>query len=123
MTDGNSNECIAHPIQTDPDCEYCMAEVAALTKLYESKVQSNNAKVQSLATTGVQLDPKGVITMRLNLFISMLMGDGNRNRMNFEIKFQDLLHQTIENVQKQVRQQQLLQGVKMPGPQRPMRPR
>ena len=84
-------------------------EVAALQ-------QRNTAEMQTLARQGVQVDPSGMILVRVGMLCDTLLGpemgeERTAQRLVYERNVQQVIGQQIEQIKSNVRQQILMQGL------------
>jgi hypothetical protein len=76
----------------------------------------NNASLDALAAQGVRVDPGMILTTRITILMDTLLGpadgpDVTEARLRYEQRCQATFREMIGNIQSQIRQAQLLQGV------------
>lgn len=103
-------ECVAHAAQPDDDCEFCHTEMQDRAKHYDACSKEMSKRGQALAHRNGALDPASLIEMRLNLFIEVVLGGNVRERVKFETKFMEAMHNVLGEALQEITRQQLLMG-------------
>lgn len=85
----------------------------------EAKIEGNDARLRTLAFSGVQLDQAGLVATRMAMLTEQLLGNmDSPARLAFESRLADVYAEQVGAVEAQVRQAQLMNGVGpiMPNP-------
>lgn len=80
-------ECVAHAIDYDPECEYCVAEVQAIDARTAKVNKGNKAAEQRLAYLGHTIEMAGVVALRTNTLVDFLFNHNPKMRAKFEALF------------------------------------
>lgn len=106
--------CLGHMSDFDSECERCLGEVEALQR-FQNKIHARNqAAEQRIAYLGKTVEMTGVLMMRLNTFIDVML-QNPKMRGRFEIMFATACEEALRHTEEAVNRQRLLEGIVLPG--------
>lgn len=84
MTDETTPECVVHPYDFDPDCEFCVEEVEFMQRRTAKVMKGNEQAEIRIGYIGARLDPGSILAMRLGTFIEFCTAHNPKMRAKYE---------------------------------------
>ena len=78
-------------------------------------IEANKAGFAEIASMGAQVDPGSLLNGRINVLAEMIFGgSGSPGFLEFQLRFERMVSQQLEEIRGQVRKAQLAAGARIP---------
>lgn len=111
------DSCAVHIIGSDPDCEFCDAQLERMNERYVKQMQKNEALERALQREGAGIDPQRFFALRLDMITSIIFNDP-KVRLNFEMQFGLQIEKVFIDATQEVRRAKIVAPNGMPVNQR-----
>lgn len=99
-------DCAAHVVETDRDCEFCVAELTAKTQVHNDLADEATKRLKTMAGMGAQIDGSAILTERIDTLIDAIIHDP-RQRLHFEVSYTARVINRLIDVEREVRMARL----------------